>query len=73
MSSLDADRYRCLRINAGVSSYAPFMNSDTDAADATDGACVSIRSIRNGSVNASAESGTVRIVSARSEESATEF
>ena len=49
------------------------MNTDTDSADATDGSYVSIRSIRIGSVNASAESGTVRIVSARSEGSATKF
>ena len=43
-----------------------FTNTDTDSVDATDGLYVSIRSIRNGSVNASAEPGTVRIVSERS-------
>ena len=46
------------------------MNTDTDFVDATNGPCVFIRSVRTGSVNASAESGTVRIVSARSEGSA---
>ena len=49
------------------------MNTDTDSADATDGSYVSIRSIRIGSVNASAEIGTVRIVSAKPEGSAPKF
>ena len=55
-------------INASVSGYAPFTNTDTDSVDTTDSPYVSIRSIRSGSVNASAVSGTVRIVFGRSEE-----
>ena len=31
----DADRYGWLKINANVSGCAPFMNTDTDSADAT--------------------------------------
>ena len=46
-----------------VSGYAPFTNTETDSVEATDDPYVSVRSIRNGSVNASAEPGTDRIVS----------
>ena len=53
--------------NAFISSFAQFTNTDTDSADATDDPCLSIRSIRIGSVHASAESGTIPIVSTRSE------
>ena len=51
----------------------PFTNTDTDFAGATDGPCVSICFVCTGSVNASAESGTVHIVSAGSEGSASKF
>lgn len=54
----DVYRYRWLRINASVSSHDLFTNTDTDFVDATDGPSASIRSIRNGSVNASAEPST---------------
>ena len=46
---IDADRYGWLRINVDVSGYAPFTNTNTESANATDGLYVSIRSIRNGS------------------------
>ena len=58
-------------INVRVMSNS--QNTNTDSAEATDGPCVSIRSIRIGSVNASTESGTVRVVSAKSEGSASKF
>ena len=56
---INADRYGRMKISADVSGYARFLNTHTDsAADTTDARYVSIRSIRNGSVNASAEPGT---------------
>ena len=64
---LDANRYEWLRMTVVVSGYAPVTNTGTDSANATYGPYVSILSIRNKSVNASAEPGSLRIVSARSE------
>ena len=46
---IDAVRYGWLRINADVGGYAPFTNTTTETANATDGSYVSICSIRNGS------------------------
>ena len=66
---IDAVRYGWLRVNSDVSGYVPFTNTDSDSADATNGPYLSIRSVLNGS----AESDTVRIVSAKSEVAASKF
>ena len=41
LMNLDDDRYRWLRINAGISDYVPLTNTDTDSTGATDSPCVS--------------------------------
>ena len=41
----DADRYRWLMMNADVSGYDSFTDTDTDSADAADGPSISVLSI----------------------------
>ena len=60
-------------MNADVIRNAPFTSTDTDSVDVTDDKYISIRSIRIGSVNESAEPATVRFVSTRFEGSASKF
>ena len=56
-----------------MSALMSHSRTRTDSVNATNDPYVSIRSIRNGSVNVSTESGTARIVSLSSEGSASKF
>ena len=56
-----------------MSALMSHSRTRTHSVDATNDPYVSIRSIRNGSVNVSSESGIARIVSLRSEVSGSKF